>query len=340
MKRLFTKSLMFSLSLMAALAAGQGVTGGGASAADGTLTVEPRRLEDRKAVFATVEAADVQAARTRIGGTVGALSVDEGDAVTEGQTLAVVGDPKLALQLHSVEARIQSLQAERAQAQTDLNRTQQLYSQGVMAKARLDQARTAVEVLERTIASVRAERQVIEQQSVEGQVLAPRQGRVLDVLVTDGAVVLPGEPVATIATGRYILRMEVPERHARFIDEGDRVLVGPRGLDRADMTEGGEGMRDGIVVKVYPKLKDGRVVADIEVPELGDYFVGERAVVYVSTGARDAFVVPPEYLATRYGVTYATLQDGSAVVVQPGNPVDGGVEVLSGLREGDVLVKP
>ncbi|MBN2751585.1 MAG: efflux transporter periplasmic adaptor subunit, partial [Rhodospirillaceae bacterium] len=146
---------------------------------------------------------------------------------------------------------------------------------------------------------------------------------------------MPGEPIATIATGTYLLRIEVPERHARFIRDGDLVRVGSRGL--APDAQPGHA-REGVVVKVYPKLSNGRVVADAAVDGLGDYFVGERALVTLKTGTRQGFVVPEKYLTTRFGVTFARLADGTSVVVQTGQRGAMGIEVLSGLRDGDVLM--
>lgn len=83
-----------------------------AYAAD-TYTVAPRVVADEKAVFATVETANVTLARARIGGTVAQLSVKEGDHVEQGQLVATVGDEKLALQMHSLDAQIQGLEAQR-----------------------------------------------------------------------------------------------------------------------------------------------------------------------------------------------------------------------------------
>ena len=302
-----------------------------------SLTVEPVRVADRKAVFATVESVDQAAARTRLGGTLVELAIDEGSAVARGARLALVEDPKLALEMRAVEARIQSLQAQRALARTELDRIAELRRSGTVAQARLDQAQTNLDVVDRALAAVRAEKSVLSQQQAEGVVLAPAEGRVLQVHVTEGTVVLPGETVATIAAERYILRLHLPERHARFIGEGDAVAVGARGLAGPAAEEGR--LRQGRIRQVYPEMQQGRVVADVEVAGLGDFFVGERVPVYVDTGIRETIVLPPAYLFERFGVSFVRLEDGREAVVQPGLPAEGGIEILSGLRPGDVLLE-
>lgn len=308
-----------------------------------TLTVQPQSLPDEKAVYATVVSADTQVARARISGTVAAVNADEGDSVQARQVLAVVGDSKLLLKRTAAEAQVASLRAERAQAATELARAQDLYAQGAAPKARLDQARTAVEVLDRTIAGQLAERQVVEATTAEGEVLSPGTGRVLEVKVIPGSVVMPGEAIATVATGRYLLRLELPERHARFLTAGTTVRVGDRGLDATATPPA-----LGTVTKVYPRLTEGRVKADVQVEGLGTYFVGERALVWLPTGRRDTLRIPARFLTVRFGVTFATLSDptrpeGREVPVQTGNrhtdPQQGEmVEILSGLRDGDTLL--
>jgi multidrug efflux pump subunit AcrA (membrane-fusion protein) len=178
---------------------------------------------------------------------------------------------------------------------------------------------------------------VVEQQSAEGAVLAPEAGRVLKVPVQRGSVVLAGETIAAIATRNYILRLQLPERHARFIKAGDTILVGARGLAAE---EDPEELRPGKVVLVYPEIEAGRVVADVRVAGLGNYFVGERTRVYVATGTRPALVIPESCLYRRFGVDYVRLEDGTEVVVQPGLPVDGGIEILAGLKAGDAVKRP
>lgn len=300
------------------------------AAVAGDVAVRVRPIDDLKAVFATVESVHETQARVRLGGTVAELAVDEGHQVRAGQRLASVTDSKLALQITGVEARIRSQEAERALAKMEFERATELLAKGAATRARVDDTRTRLEVAERGIAAIRSERAVLAERTNEGAVLAPTNGRVLKVHVTEGSVVMPGEPLATIAVEDYVLRLALPERHARFIKAGDTVLVGARALAAGDQLP-----RPGTVRKVYPRIEDGRVLAEVTVDGLGDYFVGERVPVHVSTGTRDAFVVPRDAVFRRFGLDYVRLKDGGEVVVQLGQVTADGVEVLSGLRDGD-----
>ena len=147
-------------------------------------------------------------------------------------------------------------------------------------RPRLDEARTAFNVASNALKARTAERSVIEQQVTEGNVLAPTAGRVLTVPVTTGTVILAGEPVATVAEQNFVLRLRVPERHARFLKAGDPVRIDGEELGKS-------GAQFGTIRLVYPQIEDGRVIADAKVAGLGDYFVGERIRVWVSAGERD-----------------------------------------------------
>lgn len=297
------------------------------AAAGSEFTVSAQPVRDPKPVFATVESSNVVPARARIGGTVADLTVQEGDIVAVGQVLATVGDDKLASQ-------VAALKAEADRASADLARARDLAARGVIPKAQLDAAEAAAAAAQSRLAT---QRQVM----AEGAVLSPRAGRVLTVPVTSGTVVMPGEPVATIADEAYVLRLRLPERHARFLKAGDSVLLAMAAADTP--------VAAGTITLVYPQIEEGRVVADARVDGLGRYFVGERIRVLVSSEERPALTVPPAFVRTRYGADYVLLKqpDGGTAEspVQPGQAVrlpDGtpGVEILSGLRAGDVLVQP
>jgi multidrug efflux system membrane fusion protein len=307
----------------------------------GTVAAAPYQVTettvaDSKAVFATVESVDVVSARTRIGGTIQGLSVDEGASVFAGDVIAEVSDPKLGLLLTAVDARIASLQAQLKLTELDLERAKSLRKSGAGSQARLDEAQTNMDVVGKNLKAMEAEKNVIRQTLREGRVLAPTTGRVLKVNVTNGVVVMPGEPIAVIAQEAYRLRVLLPERHARYLIAGEKVKVGQRGIKASSETQ----LREGTVRQVYPQLEGGRVVADVEVSGLGDFFVGERTVVFVPTGELQTIIVPKDYIFNRFGLTFATVQGIGDVVVETGRSRDESVEVLSGLKAGDILALP
>jgi RND family efflux transporter MFP subunit len=311
----------------------------GAAVAAERFTVSVAEVSDPKAVFATVESTNVVPARARIGGTVVELVVNEGDKVAAGETVALVADEKLALQIKSLDAEIAGLKATLDKANIDLARAKDLFAKGTVPRSRLDEAETAVDVAAKALDARTASRSVVEQQVTEGAVLAPSAGRVLKVPVTVGTVVMSGETVASIAEENFVLRLSVPERHARYMKAGDPV--------RLDAAEGEA--PTGKIVLVYPEIENGRVTADAAVAGLGDYFVGERVRVWVSSSTRPAIVVPAGFVTTRSGADHVLLDLGGdkpiEVPVQRGEPfalpdLRDGLEILSGLKAGDVLVRP
>lgn len=317
-----------------------GLSGTPATAAE-TLVVARQSVADEKAVFATVESTSVVPARGRIGGTVVQLKVREGDRVAAGQAIATIGDEKLVLQMRSLDAQIEALQAQANQAQLDFSRTEGLVERGILPRIKLDEQRTALNVAENGLRAKTAERAVINEQLIQGQVLAPADGRVLKRLITIGSVVLAGDPIVTVAQQNFKLRLRVPERHARLLKAGDRIRV-----DGAEFV--GEAAKSGVIDLVYPQIEEGRVIADATVEGLGEYFVGDRLRVWISGGARPAFVIPSSYVTSRFGIDYVRLQKDSGTIdvpVQRGRELPtlahpDGLEILSGISAGDQLVQP
>ena len=308
------------------------------------LTVEVKAIPDEKAVFATVESANVVAARVRTGGTIADLKVKQGDRVEEGQVIAVVGDQKLGLQIQAQSAQTQAAQAQVEQARRELERGEQLIKEGFATKARLDQLHATYDVAVNTLKSMTAQQSVAQEQQTQGKVLAPTSGRILTVPVTTGTVVMPGDTIATLAEQNYVLRLNVPERHANLIKSGDAVRV-----DGSELGSSSSNSEIGTIKLVYPKVENGRVQADATVKGLGDYFVGERVRVWISAGERKAIVVPSDFLITRNGIDYALVKSAAGetldVPVQRGQDaftqdLPNGVEILSGLKSGDQLVHP
>ena len=309
------------------------------------LTVQPLVVPEMKAVFGEVESRTVVPARARISGTITEVRVSEGSEVKEGKVIGIVVDDKIALQLAAAKAKIEALNSQLSNARTQLDRAQQLRGSGAGTQANLDQARMQFEVATNQVAAAEADKAVIEHGAREGEILAPASGRVLTVPVTPGSVILAGEDVARIATGPYYLRLSLPERHAQEIVEGASVEVGERG--RAQSSDRLLSTRSGKIIKVYPEIVDGRVIADVEVADIGTYFVNERTLVSIPVGKRTVLAVPPEAVKTIHGVDYVRIAafggEMDVAVILGESFEDNGrtlVEILTGLRDGDIVVMP
>jgi RND family efflux transporter MFP subunit len=296
-------------------------------------TVVPVLVSEWKAVYGTVEARDRIPARARLGGTLVELSVAEGDQVSAGQELARIVDDKLNFQLAALTAQREGLSAQLATAEADQRRGEELLKDGVTTAQRVDALRTQVDVLKGQIASLDAQGEVISQQAKEGIVLAPIAGRVLDVPVTKGAVVMPGEVIAVVGGGGTFLRIAVPERHASALEAGDNIRI-----------SGPDGDREGSLARVYPLVEGGRVVADVEIEGLPDRFVGTRMLVRLPVAEREALLVPEASIVTRSGLDFVGLQTDAGVALRSivrgqSHLIDGVamVEVISGLVAGDVV---
>lgn len=300
------------------------------------IEIRPVAVTETKAVFGRVETRDQVPARSRIGGTVTRLDVTEGSEVKAGDTIALIVDDKLEPQLRAAEARIRALTAERANAVTELERAQALVARGAGTIQRVDQLRTQADVLANQIAAGEAEKAVLLQQQAEGAVKAPLSGRILKVPVTRGGVVLPGEVIAQVGGGGFFLRLALPERHASALKVGDDVTIG----------EGGQ--KKGRLAKIFPLIENGRVIADIEAADVGNYFVGERVMVAVPVAWRDVIAVPKTAVVRRAGLDLVRIRtadgrDGEVVVVTGGEvaaPDGPRLEILSGLRVGDKVIVP
>ena len=296
--------------------------------------VQLAEIIEWKAVFGKIEARNNVPARSRIGGVLTEIGVTEGTDIAKGQQIGTIYDAKLALQLESVSADIVAIQSQLENAQTELTRGEDLLARGVTTVQRLDALRTQVDVLKAQTAAAETQKRVIQQQAAEGAVLAPIEGRVLSVPVTQGSVLMPGEPVAIIGGGGFYLRIAVPERHAAFLREGSGILLGEE-----DLTQ------EGRLAKVYPQIENGRVIADVELDELGSDFVDARVLVRLPVGETRALVVPAELVVNRMGLDFVTVDENGHPALRtivPGEHhlIDGRemVEVLSGVAEGEVLL--
>lgn len=308
------------------------------SAAQDTYTVQDRIIEDFRTVVARVEAGDTVSARARLQGIVSSLTIDEGQIVKRGDLIARVRDSKIAPQIDAFDAKILGLQARIKQQEDDLSRAAALYADGFYPKAKLDAQRTSLDMTKQDLASARAERASIVARQNESAVLAPADARVTAVRVVRGSIVNPGEEIARFATLEGVVRLSLPERHAGQIKEDEAIAL--------SLPARGGIRQNAKIVKIYPELRAGAVIADAVVNDGLEALVGERVDVLAPMGERRALLIPVKYVSTRYGIDFVRIKvgerfiDAPVTLALPRSNLQGDVEVLSGLTSGDIIELP
>ena len=302
--------------------------------AAGRLTVQSQMVADLKPVPATLTTRDMAEARARISGVLVSLSVKEGDLVRQGQVIGRVKDDRLALQTGAFDAQVSAAAAEAARANAELGRTRDLFSHGVYARARLDQVEAQAKAANANLAAARAQLGASAELGAQGAILAPAAGRVLIADVPVGSVVMPGQALAKITAGPMVVRIELPEGQARALKVGDTVQLAAEDLRGV--------AAQGTITQVYPSVTGGQVTADVSAPGLPQDLIGQRVRAQIKVGSRPALVAPRRYIVTRFGVDYARLVRADNTVSETpvqttAGPTADTVEVLSGLRAGDVL---
>ena len=304
-----------------------------ANAVAQNLEVNHTIVVDYRPVVARVEAGDTATARARLQGIVSKLTIDEGSMVKAGDIVAIITDGTLDPQLAALSARIDGLRSQSRQAKEDFKRSQTLFEQGYFSKAKLDSQRTSLTVLTRNLISAQAEKQALAARKAEGKIRAPADVRVTMVNVVEGSVVAPGEVIAEFATLDGIVRLAMPERHAAKIVEGENVSLRLPSRDDA--------VRTATIVKIYPELRDGALIADATVSGGLKALVGERVDVLAPIGERRAIRIPKNYVATRYGIDFVRVRvgerfvDAPVALAAPLADTPDYYEVLSGLKDGD-----
>ena len=227
-------------------------------------------VRETKAVFGQVESRNIVPARARIGGTIREIRVRRAARsrrATSSPSSSTTSSP-------SARRRRRPDQGARVAARQRPHRARARPAARARAasprRAALDRRGPQVDVLTNQVAAAEAERAVIAQQASEGEVLAPATGRVLTVPVT-ARLGGPARRERSRASPRRLLPAPVAAgapcraRSPKASAVGEwAARLGRRRRD-ADATSRGR------IVKVYPEIDDGRVIADVEVDGLGDY---------------------------------------------------------------------
>lgn len=237
------------------------------------------------------------------------------------------------------------------EARKNLDRIRSLQDQGISSEAEFERANaehlvtlnryeaTLQEVRERqaVLAQRRAEFDIARQQLTDTAVRSPFDGVVQQRLTNVGEYVAAGSPVLRLVRVNPLrLRLEIPERRAAGIREGQGVRVSLEGDSR---------QYEGRIQRVSPALDEltRMLVVEAELPNPGHLRPGAFAKAeIVLAEATPTLAIPEGSLATFAGSEKTLLVVSNRVVERPvrtGRRLNGWVEVTSGLQSGESIVR-
>lgn len=296
--------------------------------------------------FSGVARAGVESALSfRVAGTVAVVAVEVGDPVRSGTLIAELDPVDYQLQEREAEAALRQARAGAGNTAADLRRTRSLYENDNASRTDLDAATAAAESAAAAVESVAQRLDLARRQVGYTRLTAPAAGAIAEVLVEVNENVSPGQPVVILAAGAEPeVGFAVPEALIRRVREGMPAAIvfdaipGERfdgAVTEVGVTTTAVGTTFPVTVRLDADSADIRsgMAAVVDIP-----FENERA----ST----RFVLPGQAAGEdregRFVFVAEPTGDELAVVrrrpVTVGAFVAGGLEVASGIDDGDLVV--
>lgn len=256
--------------------------------------------------------------------------VKEGDRVTKGQILAKIDDGGLSSQLAQIEAQA-------SLAKTTFERQKRLWEQNIGSEIQYLEAKTTYEATQNSVDQLRA-------QLGKTSVRAPFSGVIDEVITDQGQVVTPGQNqlFRLVNLDNMYVQAAVPENYLNQIQTGTSVIVEIGAIGKqfeGKVRQVGNFINPNnrtFQIEVAIPNEGGLVKPNlIATVKLNDYtaenavIIPENTIQKNSMGESLVYILEPESDST--GVA-------KRVEIETGYSYGASVEVLEGLKSGDILI--
>ncbi len=328
---------------MAACTNGGGSVDGGGRAGPKALKVRVASVIARDVVYrvqalGSLEAEELVQITAEVNGAVAEVLFHEGDRVTPQTVLLRIDPERYRLEAARAEAAYRRSLADWRRAESDMKRREALEKDQLVAAEELNRVRQETERLAADTAAAKAAMDIAFLNQKRSDVRPQRAGVINTRGVDTGQFVQAGTVLATLVDiGRLRLRFKVSERESLKASEGQAVSFRVASLGDREFT-----------AQVYhvgdvadPATRQVEVLAWVRNP--GVLKPGFFAEVALETETRKRAVVVPEgaVQASERGFVVYAVDGGKAAQkrVQIGlRTGDGSVEIVSGLKAGEVIV--
>lgn len=274
-----------------------------------------------------VDADESVAATSKIPGALKRIIVKNGDVVHKGQLLAEIEDAVIQSSMNELKGQLQV-------AEDLYARQKSLWDQNIGSEVQYIQAKNNKESLERSMSTLRANYAMT-------KIYAPTSGTVDNVILNQGEAISPGVPLCIILNlSKLKIKGEVTEAYAAKVAKGDQVQVYFPDTQKEINTT---------VNYVSRSINPVNRTFTVESALLkGDYRANQIAVMkIVDYNNPKAVVIPVNLIQSSEDGDFVLVAEKTGVdnqatikriVVKQGQNYNGYVEILNGLKEGDLVV--
>ncbi len=289
--------------------------------------VQSQDIANQIEALGTLQANETAILAANITETITEINFQDGQRVTQGQVLVSLANREQQAQLEEARAAL-------ADAQRQLERSQQLVRSNALAQQELDARRREVDIS-------RARLHAVEARLADRVIRAPFDSVVGLRQVSVGTLLTPGSPVATLHDDRQMkLDFGLPEIKLAQVAPGQRVTATTRAYPER-VFHGEVAVLDN---QVDPVTRSVQVRAILPNPD-GALRPGMLLSTRVASAPRTALVIPEEALLPQGSQQFVMLveeaAEGLEVRRQPvriGERLTGNVEVTEGLAADQMVV--
>jgi RND family efflux transporter MFP subunit len=253
-----------------------------------------------------------------------------------GDALAVLDDRSQRLEVDSVRAAIDRLEALLENQRLTVRRFEDLAAEQSVSQSLLDDARAQRVALEAQLREASARLADAELALAKTRITSPVSGTVQRRLVSQGDFVQVGSPVFELVAPRLLQAfLPFPERLVEVLHPGQRVrLAVPSQPGRST---------EGKISELRPMVGTGNraIEAIVSLENPGNWRPGSSVNGTVILQEREAVVVPSIGVVRRPVGDVVYVVDGDTVsqrIVTTGVRSEGGVELMSGIAAGETVV--
>ena len=248
-----------------------------------------RKTENFLALLASQREAKIS---TKLSGYIKKIAVSESQKVKKGTLLVEIDNGELLASLKTLNATLEQQKNDYLLSKKIYDRNQKLHKAGALPKEKLEELEIGLEGKKTQIVSTTEKIKQLSIQLEYLEIKAPYDGTVGHVLIQEGNLAVPGQPILTLSQPEQKMTFSyAPEQNS--IKEGQVVLREDKSI--------------GSIKTIYTQAKNGLSVAEVELTQPLALPEGAFVSVDVVIGEYTGCLVPADTLVHKHDATRVML---------------------------------